>query len=83
MLSNKPHEPLLDSQLDILLKNVCVCVHLKMIFSYGLFLPTWVAVSSSHLSSSQLLKYSQYDLSKILLYSFILSSEFFYLLVKQ
>lgn len=30
MLSNKPHEPLLDSQLDILLKNVCVCVHLKM-----------------------------------------------------
>lgn len=43
MLSNKPHEPLLDSQLDILLKNVCVCVcapederFLAMIFFYPL-----------------------------------------------
>lgn len=41
MLSNKPHEPLLDSQLDILLKNVCVCApederFLAMIFFYPL-----------------------------------------------
>lgn len=39
MLSNKPHEPLLDSQLDILLKNVCAPEDerfLAMIFFYPL-----------------------------------------------